>query len=344
VKSIIQFFRWPLAFPIYAILGEYLLWALLGPMDYSAGLEDISNFAFGLIAFGLFIIITVAVYAARNSRVFSLLMLLALLPIAGLCLLYVSFSLSEMNNFGWPESRFVFLLALAVASVYPALAVLRVARSESSKVVVWFFLLLFPLQAASIAYPINFGPEILDTVKSGGYTYHITALRDSDYHTLNWFYKCKYEYLACRHLFSSYGMAPEFLVDKTNGEVSLLNFGNLVVTDRAVPVYYTSVAGEMDSKLYVLSWDYSSAPNCRAGGCGAYIYTLNACNLDLTGCGPLPIQYTSHYDIYAYWLTDEVMHEISLYKDDESGPLIFTYGESSRCYVEDCKILDEAQK
>lgn len=178
----------------------------------------------------------------------------------------------------------------------------------------------------------------------GEYKYYLVSTLNSDFHTLDWFYKCQYSSLGCQHLFSSYGLpGPELLIDEINNEVSLLAWGNLLVTDSKIPIYYTGASGQLGDNLYVLSWDFFEDIECEGYFCRTYIYNLNRCNLDYKGCEPLPIQYTASYDITPSWEANETKQEISLYDDYDNETIIFTYGERPRCYADGCELLEKTQ-
>jgi hypothetical protein len=69
--------------------------------------------------------------------------------------------------------------------------------------------------------------------------------------------------------------------------------------------------------------------------------------LDYTGCHPLPITYKgSGANTYSL-TTNKETNEITLieesveYSADGDDTIVFTYGESPRCFVEGCSIINK---
>jgi len=270
---------------------------------------------------------------------------LSILPIIGLAAVYLFWlTTAPMEFFNGDETVGNFIAGLVLFSIFTLLSVGVNALNKSRGLPFWIFIsLLFPVFVANIVYLMTFYPQVNAMQKVGVYKYYISSSLDWDVHGLTSFYKCKNWSLTCYRLYSSYGLSgAELLVNETNNEVSLLGFGELMVTDGEPPKYYIGVSGQLGNKLYILSWDWVEDSDCGGYSCRSYVYTLNTCNLDRTACNPLPIRYTETYDITPHWETNEITKEISLYDDGEDGDIIFTYGEHPRCYTNGCEILQEA--
>lgn len=270
---------------------------------------------------------------------------LSVLPIIGLGVVYLFWlTTAPMAFFNGDETVGNFIAGLVLFSIFTLLSVGVNRLNKSGGLPFWIFIsLLFPVFVVNIFYLMTFYPQVTAVQKVGVYKYYISSSLDWDVHGLTAFYKCKKWSLTCYRLYSSYGLSgAELFVDKTNSNVSLLNFDELLVTDGEPPKYYTGVSEQLGNKLYILSWDWIEGSDCGGYSCRKYIYTLNACNLDFTACNSLPIRYTETYNITPYWVTNEATKEISLYDDVEDEDVIFTYGEHPRCYANGCEILQES--
>lgn len=133
----------------------------------------------------------------------------------------------------------------------------------------------------------------------------------------------------------------KFIYDKKTDEVSLVDisdgFERLYETFGESHRSYEGYAS-LENHLY-----YSSAKCDRNedGVCETWTYILYQCELDNTSCGVLPIKYTTGDDgcvnLQANRSTKEIdFYFESCYSDDSA--LIYTYGQSSRCYVDGCSI------
>ena len=66
------------------------------------------------------------------------------------------------------------------------------------------------------------------------------------------------------------------------------------------------------------------------------------CELDNTGCAPLPFQYTGEDEI-AYLEFNEATQEYEFYVWPDIGDeiLVYSFGDHPRCYAEGCEILGQ---
>lgn len=233
-----------------------------------------------------------------------------------------------------------FVFGLIILSICVLLTIGVIALYKFQTLRLWISLSLLFLLVVSIAYLTTFYPAKLDVAEIGIDNYYTFESYDWDSHSLFSFYRCKKWQFECHRLYSSYGItAPKLVIDEKNNKVNLVNNFQLLVTGGENAQYFTGFPGQLGNKLYILSWDWVEGSDCGGYSCRKYIYTLNACNIDFTDCNSLPIQYTETYEIDPFWVVDENNHEISLYDEENKGDIIFTYGESSRCYVDGCKIL-----
>jgi hypothetical protein len=145
--------------------------------------------------------------------------------------------------------------------------------------------------------------------------------------------------------FYRYNM-PEvkFIYDQKTDEVSLVDvsdgFERLYETFGKSHRSYEGYA-RLENHLY-----YSSARCNRneAGDCETWTYILYQCELDNTSCNVLPIEYTTGRDGSVNLQANEMTEEIDFYFETffsaDDGALIYTYGQSPRCFVDGCFIIE----
>ena len=144
--------------------------------------------------------------------------------------------------------------------------------------------------------------------------------------------------------FYGYNMPQvKFIYDKKTEEVSLVDvsegFEKLYETFGKSHRSYEGYA-KLETHLY-----YSSAKCNRnkEGVCETWTYVLYQCEMDNTSCTLLPIEYTTGSDGWVNLQANEATEEIDFYfeshysTDDET--LIYTYGQSPRCFVDGCIII-----
>ncbi len=209
---------------------------------------------------------------------------------------------------------------------------------------VLLFITTFPVLAGSIAYPINFFPEIVTNKEFGDFKYYIVWQYDIDYHSYLSLYKCKKESYSCSWLYSDSIRQnwDKILVDEKKKEVSIVRGSDLglAYTDGENPRRYEVDSVQLGNHVYQMAIDDREFWKCmgKVPSCDSYTYTLYKCDLDYLSCDPLPVQYTTTYENVIFLDANEVTNEINA--SDDSNNLIFTYGVHPTCYVDWCVILD----
>jgi hypothetical protein len=116
----------------------------------------------------------------------------------------------------------------------------------------------------------------------------------------------------------------------------------LIFTDSNPPRYYKDAADSMNHRFYN-SIDCIKRTEVTYGyHCDSYRHIIYECELDNTGCVPLPFQFVSVED-YSYLEFNEATQEIVLYVIPDIGDdiLVYSYGDHPRCHVEGCEILSQ---
>ena len=244
----------------------------------------------------------------------------------------------NLNAFQFELGLFVVLCFFAIIS--------RLSRGT------WvFFILALILYwialGANALYTIMYFPQVGETAEFGGFKYYEVATADSDYHGLVLFYKCKKWSFDCQILSGNYSLTgTKIIIDEQQNEVSWFETGfqRLLITDGGNFRGYTGLSAQFQGHQYQIS-DRCNKFSDKYGAysCESYTYILYQCNLEYTACKPLPIQYTTDFDVYLDLIVNEETNELELHKnyDEKYEPLILTYGEHVRCYVEGCEILEK---
>lgn len=145
--------------------------------------------------------------------------------------------------------------------------------------------------------------------------------------------------------FYGYNMPQvKFIYDKKTDEVSLVD-----VSDGFERLYETFGESHRSYEGYAKleNYLYYSSAKCNRnedGLCETWTYILYQCDLDNTSCSVLPIEYTTAMNGSVTLQANESSKEIVFYFDllftaDDNGTLIYTYGQSPHCFVDDCSIV-----
>ncbi len=218
------------------------------------------------------------------------------------------------------------------------------------KTVLYFLGLVF--LAINIAYLNVHIPRIGTSLKCNRVTYYLTygaPLTDEQWTYVQlskWWGLFNYE----SHF---WGYAPgsganDIICDAEKKETHFVRTytdpGTLTFIDGENPQdFYEYASARLKNNLYFLSedWSIENCNNEQYGTCYIPVYTLYKCKLDYTDCNPLPITYTSGDVDFLELRADETTNEVSLveqYIGSDEETLVFSYGESSRCYIDGCTI------
>ncbi|SRR6266498_513595 len=204
------------------------------------------------------------------------------------------------------------------------------------------FVMAFLFLVVNVLFVNAYLPRIKASAHFGNNTYYITS-------NLPFFECCGYyQFTKWQSMFQYesnfyiYTMPPvRFIYDKTTDEVSLVDvsgdFETLYETFGKSNRSYEGYA-KLGNHLYYAS---AKCDRIEKGFCEAWIYVLYQCDLDNTSCKMLPIEYTTTLDGWGDLQARESTKEIDFYFDAgiwSDAILIYTYGDSPRCFVDGCSI------
>jgi len=195
-------------------------------------------------------------------------------------------------------------------------------------------------------------PIVLDKAEISNTTYYLTGeLEVLDIHAFHRLYKCNNSSFLCEQTPFWAGEGASFLplslmIDKATdpNEINIVRtrpgdeFTFLVYTYGTKPRYYDYPVQRNDRLYYLAHYRYTIYKPVST------TFVLYECELDNTSCKKLPIQYQG-FGSFRDTTVDETTGEISVFIDDQIGrdTLIFTWGETPRCYVQGCEILEETK-
>ena len=201
--------------------------------------------------------------------------------------------------------------------------------------------------ASNTAYLFNGLPELYSQAQLGKNLYYLTSEGGGQGKWFLELYECGNPSFHCELVFRDWDrLGGHLIVDASSKEINIIDDANLLIyTYGEHPRYYKSWSEiQLEDGFYYLSYHCKSSDNPY--GWNIYdcsnTFTLYQCNLNYTGCDPLPIEYTTNTDDFLDLEADETTNEINLYKDDgNSKTLIFTYGANPECYIAGCTITDK---
>ncbi len=335
MKKVIDFLKLVLTFPAI-IIGIFYIFRLISfPVDESV--------IIGTVLLAIYLLITIFVKLSSNNRWLSLVLFIILLPIASLASFYIYWFITYTEEHGANNGALVLVIGLLLLATFPLIKIAKELSSKNSILHLLIFITTLPVLGLNILYFVNYYPTMEAKAEFRGFKYYIVSLYDTDYHPYVEFYKCPKWSLQCEGLYGSYSwqVPTHIIVDKTKGEVSIIESTTMTYTDGKNPrTYVRYTYAQLGNHLYFLSKDDHEVNDCTPGLCDIYTYALYECKLDYTSCNPLPIQYTEDYDVALALSTNEATNEINVH-DNNDDILILTWGEHPRCYVEGCKILEK---
>lgn len=187
-------------------------------------------------------------------------------------------------------------------------------------------------------------PKVLDSgIYNGTFYYLVATHNDSttyspDHHQLTkWHGFFRFE---SHYVYFVYDRV-RFFYDKKTRIVNIVTYDEekakewLVFGDADPPRYYT-LRGTRSEK-----YRFYPTVDCIAWEpytCMAYKHMIYQCELDNTGCTPLPFQYIGK-DEYAYIEFNEETQEFEFFVGPDDEILVYSFGKNPRCHVEGCEIL-----
>ena len=275
------------------------------------------------------------------------------ITIAALILLYIRwFRLNPIVSGPGEEAAppLIFGLILLVIYIF-SVGMLKLLKRHRFRRALFLVIAIFFL-AANAVLIYFYLPRLQASGRFGNATYYITSnlpfLECCGYHQFTkWEGMFHYE-----SNFYRYNMPQvKFIYDKKTDEVSIVDvsddFERLYETFGESHRTYEGYA-KLENQLYYSSAKYyrNKEGVCETWTyilhhCETWTYTLFQCELDNTSCIVLPVEYTTGEDgcvnLQANRSTKEIdFYFESCYSDD--GTLIYTYGQSPRCYVDGCSI------
>jgi hypothetical protein len=329
VSSAVKIIKWLLKYPVALFVLFYIYWLVTIPTGM---------IIWGLVLLGAYLVMVILERFANNDLFLFITVAIAFL-LAVPATIYILLAISLLADYGIENitSGFVLLIGsvVIVASAYRKF----LSRNMLGRKIA--FICMFPLMLLNVLFFSIYYPTIKDTVFFQGDRYHIIDEMYDDVHSHQAFYRCNWFGFYCKSLYSSHGYRDaKFIIDNPHNEISLFENYGLRYTYGLQSRYYEGFPVESGDQIYELGW-YCDEVSASAGE--QVDYVLYQCNLDYTGCKPLPIKYISYYDDYYLDLgKSENAEEIRLFDNSNDPPdLIFTWGEHPRCYVEDCEILEK---
>lgn len=317
---------WLLEYPAVIFVIFYAYWLILIPT---------AMIVWGLILLGAYLLMTILErFASNNSILFITIALTFLFAVP--TTIYILLTISILVDYGVGN-----ILVLLIGSVMIVASSYRKFLSRNMWGRKIAFICTFPLMLLNVLFFSIYYPTIENTVFFQGGRYHIVYGMNDDVHSFQTFYKCNWFGFYCKSLYSSNGYRDaKFIIDEPHNEISLFENYGLRYTHGLQPRYYEGFPVESGGKIYELGW---YCHQVSASDCEQVDYVLYQCELDYTGCEPLPVKYTSYFDDYHLDLGKNENIEEVLLLDNASDPpdLIFTWGEHPRCYVEGCEFVEK---
>lgn len=223
-------------------------------------------------------------------------------------------------------------------------------RIRNDQTVLDISLFLFaPIFVANLAI-ISFNyPKVVDSGIYNGALYYLvsnpnydTAYSPDDYDLTKWYGFLQFE---SHHVYFRTDRLRLFY-DSNMKLVNVVSYSDedgsewLLYANSAPPRYYQHTAASKNHRFYISVGDTSAATDMFGNRRVYYHYTIYECELDNTGCAPIPFKFTSEEE----WTTlefNEATQEIEFYiwPDNEDLTLVYSYGDHPRCHVEGCEIL-----
>lgn len=285
-----------------------------------------------------------------------------LIPFAIMVMFYVKwFRLTPWVFFDDPTFGFVFGFILLVVHGILVKAWFSSKDTFGRGILFFISILVFGINYLYLDVHI---PRLATTTKCNGIRYNISYYAPFGDEQLQYDHLSQWKGLYYKSSgFRYVGSANyKIICDEEKKEANFVDKYTKVLyyTDGENPRQYVEYAGaKLRGHRYFVSRKVSFPGDCvtEISNCAIETYALYECKLDYTSCNPLPIRYTT--DIGADTLdlkADKTTNEISLFRHRSRfryecqyqkclggvyKALIFTYGESPRCYVEGCSILNQ---
>jgi len=328
-----------LRFPVIWIGAIYLFRFILTPIPID------KYFSNGILLLGIYFVITVLEKLSGSNKILSIILFICLLPFSAVAVITQLYLIG--GTFGWSGGEIIYIPLILLFSGRAAYDFYQTPTSNNKTFRILLFIAIFPILALNVSHSATYFPHVDDQITVGNARYYLVYGIDEDIDARTHFilYKCRKGSFECDEIYrTGHQMFVDKLIyDKVKSEVSIIDSDyemGMAFTYGKNPRIYDGRAVEFGDHVYQLSIKYEYGI-CGNTDCGidAYIYTMYECNSDYTSCDMLPIQYrqTSVWGVRLNVNKDT--NEIEAY--DLDNMLIFTYGESPTCYVDDCVILDK---
>jgi hypothetical protein len=337
VKKFLALLFFPL--PVIWLIAICLYWFATSP-------EPIDNAMLFFSGLGVFAIILE--YHLTKNKVFKFALIFVIpVSVASVCslwMLIIGSYAPEMIK----DSFFIFGLLILIR-------LLVVEKKDWSVILVNVLstpIFLFPVCAFDMYYP-----TITDTAILDGYKYILadTVIRDYDNRPMQGIYRCEESTLNCELLAENQGGGLNVVVDRKSHVINLVrtrwdsdSYDLVFSFGKNSEMSWQDEAGRFGNHIYQMTWKCNNPHqiNKYSLDCDNYTYALYECDLDFTGCHPLPMKYTSlNRDEYFTWEVDKNINQINLYSNfNDTEPekfLVLTYGDHPQCYVDGCQLLEK---
>lgn len=314
----------------------YLLWFVKLPVPIN------ENFEVGLRVLGIYVIIAVLEKLLGRNMLFSIILLIFILPIA--FIMGWSFLNLIIETLGWLGSEVFYIPLILLFSGYAAFDLYQKPSNDNKTLRILLFIVTLPILSINVAYPISYFPDVTDQKDWGNDRYYLVwEIEGMDANSNFMLYKCQKSSIKCEELYRTYSemWVDTILVDKEKKEVSVIdgNFNKgLAFTYGENPRRYDAFPVQLGDHIYQPTVG-NDDEHCETTDCDFDVHNIYECNLDYTSCDRIPMQYSASWDVWIHLQVNETTNEINLYDDDDT--LIYTYGEHPVCYVDDCVILDK---
>jgi hypothetical protein len=196
-------------------------------------------------------------------------------------------------------------------------------------------------------------PRMIISANCNGATYFVTD--NTPFLDEQWPYRVMSKWAGAKYKYSYswyLGNQPDTIIcDGGKKETNFIGFGNLLFTDgEDKRSYVFGASAKFREHRYFLSDEWIVPVSCTSEQfwmCSTNIYTLYECDLDYTGCHPLPITFKGGGANIYHLTVDKEATEITLieesveYSGDGDETIVFTYGENPRCFVDGCSITNQ---
>ncbi|MBT7191662.1 MAG: hypothetical protein HN916_15910 [Anaerolineae bacterium] len=259
MKKVIEFIKWPLTFPVWAMVALYLFWILSVPIEF----VDLEAYILGVIILCIYLVATILIKTFYKREYLSIglwILLVPLMLVSTLVTLWFVFeSIKYFDLLSRGNREFTsYVLGMLVLSIYPAKMLFRKndAKNRMMQFLLGLNILLF--LSGNLLYYVFFHPATLEKAILGNYRYVVADEFDLDFHSHLRFYKCERWSYSCETLYTSNWFLgePKIIVDEKENEVSLMGGERILYTDGKIRRTYRNTEEQLNNKLYLVAENY----------------------------------------------------------------------------------------